>query len=206
MSALGGKRTLGSDPQDGWNCLSHAAIKCTVGPADRGLPDGKRVPQLCSRRPARRRSCRQSANSSRAGSLVGSFPRRRRRILHRIERSLAQCGAVLVLWSRNSIASPWVRYEAAAGRDHGKLVPVSLDGCEPPIGFRQYHTISLEAWRWARRATLPVHVVQSITSKLNSKAAGRDTVDQQRGLQGSGRRGIAAGVRSSEGVVGRRRV
>jgi TolB-like protein/Tfp pilus assembly protein PilF len=36
--------------------------------------------------------------------------------------------------------------EAAKGRDLRKLVPVSLDGVEPPMGFRRYHSINLAGW------------------------------------------------------------
>lgn len=39
-----------------------------------------------------------------------------------------------------------MRDEAAAGRDSGPLVPVTLDGCPPPLGFRQYQTIDLSGW------------------------------------------------------------
>ena len=64
-----------------------------------------------------------------------------------IEEALKAADAVVVLWSRNSIESPWVRDEAASGRDTGRLVPVTLDGTEPPLGFRQYQTIDLSRWR-----------------------------------------------------------
>ena len=63
-----------------------------------------------------------------------------------IEEALSAANAVVVLWSAQSVDSPWVRDEAAAGRDNGKLVPVSLDGAEPPMGFRQYQTIKLGKW------------------------------------------------------------
>ena len=64
-----------------------------------------------------------------------------------IEEALKAADAVVVLWSRNSIESPWVRDEAAAGRDTGRLIPVTLDGTEPPLGFRQYQTIDLSRWK-----------------------------------------------------------
>lgn len=60
-----------------------------------------------------------------------------------IETALAASDAVVVLWSQHSIASDWVLDEAAHGRDMKKLVPVSLDGTEPPLGFRQYQAITL---------------------------------------------------------------
>ena len=64
-----------------------------------------------------------------------------------IEKALEDCDAVLVLWSRNSAQSAWVRDEAGFGRDKGKLIPFSLDGTEPPLGFRQYQSIDLSKWR-----------------------------------------------------------
>lgn len=62
-----------------------------------------------------------------------------------IEEALDRAEAVVVLWSEHSIDSAWVRDEAAAGRDSGRLVPVRLDVANPPLGFRQYQTIDLSA-------------------------------------------------------------
>src|ERR1700758_1630789 len=64
-----------------------------------------------------------------------------------IEKALKDCDAVLVLWSADSIQSAWVRDEAGWGRDAGKLIPFSLDGTEPPLGFRQFQAIDLSRWR-----------------------------------------------------------
>lgn len=63
-----------------------------------------------------------------------------------IERELDSADVVIVCWSKTAVHSDWVRDEAAVGRDKGRLVPVSLDGCPPPLGFRQYHTIDLSGW------------------------------------------------------------
>ncbi len=63
-----------------------------------------------------------------------------------IEAALHSCDAVVVVWSRASVGSDWVLDEAAKGRDLRKLVPVSLDGVEPPMGFRRYHSINLAGW------------------------------------------------------------
>ena len=64
-----------------------------------------------------------------------------------IESALDSSDAVIVAWSRASIGSDWVRDEAAKGRDQRKLVPVSLDGTEPPLGFRQYQSVNLSRWQ-----------------------------------------------------------
>jgi len=67
-----------------------------------------------------------------------------------IEEALKAADAVVVLWSMHSVDSPWVRDEAAAGRDSGRLVPVTVDGTEPPLGFRQFQTIDLRKWSGRR--------------------------------------------------------
>ena len=64
-----------------------------------------------------------------------------------IRDALEAADAVIVLWSRASIESDWVCDEAAQGRDRRRLVPLSLDGSLPPLGFRQYQTIDLASWR-----------------------------------------------------------
>lgn len=64
-----------------------------------------------------------------------------------IEEALKAADAVVVLWSKHSVESAWVKDEAAAGRDSGRLVPVTIDGTQPPLGFRQFQTIDLSRWK-----------------------------------------------------------
>jgi hypothetical protein len=64
-----------------------------------------------------------------------------------IEQALKDCEAVLVLWSASSVQSAWVRDEAGYGRDAGKLIPFSLDGTEPPLGFRQFQSLNVSRWK-----------------------------------------------------------
>ncbi|HEY4070472.1 MAG TPA: TIR domain-containing protein [Sphingomicrobium sp.] len=61
-----------------------------------------------------------------------------------IDRALKDSDVVVVLWTDPAVKSAWVQDEAAEGRDTERLVPVSLNGCRPPLGFRQFHTIALE--------------------------------------------------------------
>ena len=68
------------------------------------------------------------------------------RFTDEIDRALKDAEAVVVLWSEASVASAWVQDEAAEGRDSGRLVPVALGQCRPPLGFRQFHTIELGQW------------------------------------------------------------
>ena len=63
-----------------------------------------------------------------------------------IESALNDADLVLVCWSANAHKSHWVRDEAAAGRDTARLLPATLDGTPPPLGFRQFQTIDLSGW------------------------------------------------------------
>ena len=65
------------------------------------------------------------------------------RFSHTTEDALNRAKAVVVLWSKTSVQSHWVHDEATRGRDRGTLVPLSLDGVEPPLGFGQFQVIDL---------------------------------------------------------------
>ncbi len=86
-----------------------------------------------------------------------------------IQSALDRCDAVVVLWSKASVASDWVLDEAAVGRDGHKLVPLSLDGTEPPLGFRQYHFINVAAWR---EHDADDEILASVVRAVHAVAAG----------------------------------
>ncbi len=65
------------------------------------------------------------------------------------EAALEGARAVVVLWSAKSIASHWVHDEATRGRERGCLVPLSVDGSKPPLGFRQFQTYKVNPHRAA---------------------------------------------------------
>lgn len=87
-----------------------------------------------------------------------------------IEAALAQSNAVLVAWSKTSIKSRWVRDEAAVGGDSGRLVPVSVDGSLPPMGFRQFHTLDLSGWRGGKNDERTSELLHSLDRRLNGAA------------------------------------
>lgn len=78
-----------------------------------------------------------------------------------IEQALADADAVIVLWSQQSVDSAWVRDEAAAGRDSGRLIPVLLESVNPPMGFRQYQNIDLSIWKGRNK---PPHFADILAS------------------------------------------
>ncbi|MGZ8335780.1 MAG: TIR domain-containing protein [Allosphingosinicella sp.] len=72
------------------------------------------------------------------------------RFSHTTQAAIENAKAVVVVWSKTSQESHWVHDEATRGRDRRCLVPLSLDGTEPPLGFGQFQTIDVS--RSGRRA------------------------------------------------------
>jgi hypothetical protein len=64
-----------------------------------------------------------------------------------IERELDLASVVIVLWSKQSASSNWVRSEAAAAAERGVLVPVFIEQVKLPLEFRRKQTIDLTSWR-----------------------------------------------------------
>lgn len=63
-----------------------------------------------------------------------------------IEQALREARAVVVLWSRKSVDSRWVRAEATLAERSGTLAPAMIEPCERPIMFELTHTADLSAW------------------------------------------------------------
>jgi len=64
-----------------------------------------------------------------------------------IEENLARAQCVLVLWSKASVGSRWVRSEASAAAARGVLIPVLLEqDIDIPLQFRLLHAADLSSW------------------------------------------------------------
>jgi TolB-like protein/Tfp pilus assembly protein PilF len=87
-----------------------------------------------------------------------------------IEDALTRCDAVIVVWSATSVVSDWVRDEAAKARDLRKLVPVSLDGTPPPLGFGQYHSIDLTRSRDSADGAEIAAIIRGVTAVTGKEA------------------------------------
>ena len=62
------------------------------------------------------------------------------------EQALKDAKAVVVLWSKRSVASRWVRSEASQADRYGTLVPVTIEPCDRPIMFELSQTTDLSGW------------------------------------------------------------
>lgn len=112
--------------------------------------------------------------------------------------ALEAADAVIVLWSANSVDSDWVRDEAAQGRERHCLIPISLDGTRPPLGFRQYQVIKLRNWR-GRRDTPQFEAVERAIAQCSGAPILRATVRRSRITR---RTALFAGAGAAAAVVG----
>ena len=67
-----------------------------------------------------------------------------------IEKSLAEARCVVVLWSKASVSSDWVKTEAAEAARRRVLVPVLIDEVTVPLEFRRVQAARALPGRWAR--------------------------------------------------------
>jgi TolB-like protein/tetratricopeptide (TPR) repeat protein len=63
------------------------------------------------------------------------------------EKALEDARAVVVLWSKSSVASRWVRAEATTADRRGTLVPVMVEDCKRPIMFELRQSAELADWK-----------------------------------------------------------
>jgi TolB-like protein len=66
-----------------------------------------------------------------------------------IEQALEDASVVVVLWSKSSVQSRWVRAEATLAERNKTLLPVMIEACKRPIMFELTHTADLSHWRGA---------------------------------------------------------
>lgn len=118
------------------------------------------------------------------------------------EAMLESADAIVVLWSKTSIDSHWVRDEATRGRERSCLVPISIDGARPPLGFRQFQVIDFSK-SLNKSDTLEVDALARAVGALN-KAPQISPI--QTGVEGVNRRlligGAIATVAAGAGLTG----
>lgn len=64
-----------------------------------------------------------------------------------IDAALDSAKCILVLWSKHSVASDWVKAEAAEGSRRGVLVPAFIEEAKLPLEFRNSRLLILSDGR-----------------------------------------------------------
>ena len=63
-----------------------------------------------------------------------------------IEEAIDQSSCIIVVWSKDSVLSKWVRTEAGEGDRRGILIPILIDHVNIPFAFRRMEAAQLVDW------------------------------------------------------------
>jgi hypothetical protein len=74
-----------------------------------------------------------------------------------IEGELARAACVVVLWSKASVVSEWVKNEASEGKRRNILVPAIIDDVVIPFEFRRVETAKLHDWNYQSTSHPELH-------------------------------------------------
>ena len=123
-----------------------------------------------------------------------------------IQQALHAAKCVIVLWSKTSISSDWVKDEAFEGAKRGILVPVLIDDVEIPFGLRQIHAARLTNWVASSLPPEFREVLNSVAQVL-SRVRALETTLAPAGPTSAvpGREQTATPVRSSASEVSNKR-
>ena len=95
-----------------------------------------------------------------------------------IEAALDGAVCVVVLWSKASISSHWVRAEAAEGARRGILVPAILEAARIPLEFNRLQAANLTSWNGDAADPEFEHFVRSIATLIRPSTPGRSGIDR----------------------------
>ncbi len=90
-----------------------------------------------------------------------------------IEQALAAASCVIVVWTRQSVASEWVLNEASDARKRDRLVPVLLDPVTPPLEFRHLQVADLSSWQGDTGDPQFTELRKAVTAMLGRSEAPR---------------------------------
>lgn len=87
------------------------------------------------------------------------------------ETALREARAVVVLWSKASVQSDWVRSEATVALQRGALVPVMIEDCQRPVMFELRQSADLIGWKGNRQDPRLAALLAGVARQLGAPAA-----------------------------------
>jgi len=112
-----------------------------------------------------------------------------------IEEAISTAKVVIVVWSKTSVESGWVRDEALLALEEEKLVPLRIDEVHLPLRFKNIHTVDLVSWTGDTEAEPFERLVEDLSYYLSPRA--KPTDDTRRFSDGSFHASVATGRRTS---------
>jgi hypothetical protein len=100
-----------------------------------------------------------------------------------IEKELDTAKSVVVLWSKHSIASEWVKNEAAVASERGVLIPALIEDVKIPLEFRRKQTAELIDWKGESSHSGFTALCEGISAKIGSAQQPEQIVHQKQKLR-----------------------
>jgi pSer/pThr/pTyr-binding forkhead associated (FHA) protein len=91
------------------------------------------------------------------------------------EAALRSARAVVVLWSKRSVASRWVRAEATLGDRNGTLLPAMIETCERPVMFELTQTANLSHWQGEPDDAAWLAFVEDVRRRIDASGSSTDS-------------------------------
>jgi TIR domain-containing protein len=107
-----------------------------------------------------------------------------------IEKALNEAKRVIVLWSKRSVESLYVKDEAMYALDHDKLIPVAIENVSLPFRFRGVHTLSLLGWDGSKDFPEFRKLVDDISAILGPSPTAVAAVEEHRRLENERQRKV----------------
>jgi hypothetical protein len=102
-----------------------------------------------------------------------------------IEQEIARAKCVVVLWSKRSVESPWVRTEASDGNQRNILVPIRTEAdAKEPLEFRKVQTAELAGWSGDRENPTYQRLLRDIGRIVSAETPGEKAHVRLPGDQG----------------------
>ncbi len=87
-----------------------------------------------------------------------------------IHKELYAAKVVIAIWSKASVAAPWVKEEATVGKNRGVLLPARIDEVDPPLGFMMIQAADLIDWRGDRKDPRWAFFLEAVRSIMRGGA------------------------------------
>jgi TolB-like protein len=106
------------------------------------------------------------------------------------EAALRDARAVVVLWSKRSVDSRWVRAEATQADRSGTLAPVMIEPCNRPIMFELKQTADLAHWKGEPTDKVWQAFLSDVRQMVKTDGAGAPTPSTTPPVPGKKRLGV----------------
>ena len=103
-----------------------------------------------------------------------------------IEKALKESNCVVVIWSKRSVESQYVKHEANYALKRNKLVPIMIEEVELPFRFEDLHTLSLLDWDGSKDISEFRRLVEDIAAIVGPPATTRQKTQRAESEVGRG--------------------